>query len=159
LRLDTLQSLFEELVRGNLGRLFGEGDTNEIIISLHKHVFSIGVSELNDTELSQNLSKDNSELIINGLVENHMVNESIDCFSNSSQSFNTVNIDMLEELIDLSWTIRHLLNQGSHELYQVRVVVVDAEVEAVEKGHLVLINIIRVLCDNINDLLVQLVLF
>jgi hypothetical protein len=71
-----------------------------------------------------------------------MVDESVDLFSDRSQSLNPVHINMLKKLVYLSWSVRHLPNQSSEKLNKVWVVVVNAEVEAVEEGHLVFIDVV-----------------
>ena len=79
-----------------------------------------------------------------------MVNESIDLFSNSSQSLNTIDIDVLKEVINLLWTILHFKNQCSEKFNQIWIVVVNAEVQTVEQSHFVLLNVVRVLSNDVN---------
>ena len=55
----------------------------------------INIPKLNELQKSKNLGVDNSEFVIDGLIENHVVDETVDLLSVSSQPLNSVSIDIL----------------------------------------------------------------
>lgn len=148
-------ALLVELIHIKLGGHFIESKPNNLIIPLLEELLGILVSQLDEPELSQNLCIHDSEIIVNGLVEDHMIDMSINDFSNGPDSLNTININILKHLINPLWLILELVDECSEEFYEVWVVVVDAEVEAIEESHLIFLDIISVLIDNIDDLKVE----
>ena len=70
-----------------------------------------------------------------------MVDMGVDLFTDSSDSFDTVHIDVLKELVHPFWSVGESGDEGSQEFNQVRVVVVDTEVQAVEESKWVLFNV------------------
>jgi hypothetical protein len=62
---------------------------------LAEDVSGINIPKLNELQKSKNLGVDNSEFVIDGLIENHVVDETVDLLSVSSQPLNSVSIDIL----------------------------------------------------------------
>lgn len=77
---------------------------------------------------------------------------SIDLLSNCSDSFDSINIYVLKQLIHSGWSVLDFWDQGSQELYLFWVVVVNAEVKAIEQSERVLFYVIGVLGYDLNDL-------
>ena len=94
-----------------------ESKSDDFVISLLEELLSILISQLDEPELSQNLCIHDSEVIINCLVEDHVVNMSIDDLTNCSNSLDTVYINILQHLINPLWLILELVNECSQELY------------------------------------------
>ena len=69
--------------------------SDELIVSLLQELQGVFVSQLDELELSQDLGVDDSQIIIDGLVEDHVIYMSVDLFSDCSNPFNTVDIDVL----------------------------------------------------------------
>lgn len=86
-----------------------------------------------------------------------MVDVGVQSLSNGPKYLNAVNIDVLKELLNLLWLVLivHLGNERSKELNELWVVVVDTEVQAVKESEFVLLNVVRVLTDNLDDFSVQ----
>lgn len=110
------EALLVELIHVEFCGHFIEGKSNDLIISLLKKLLSILISQLDEPELSQNLCIHDSEVIINCLVEDHVVNMSIDDLTNCSNSLDTVYINILQHLINPLWLILELVNECSQEL-------------------------------------------
>lgn len=102
----------------------------------------IFVSELNELQLSHNLRKDNSEIVIYSLIEGHVVNVGVDALSNSSDSFDSMRVNVIKKLVYSYWSILNLGNECSQEFNHIRILVIDTEVEAVEESHGVLFDVI-----------------
>lgn len=83
-----------------------------------------------------------------------MVNKLVDLLSYSSDLFNSIHIDVLKQLVDLI-ILRDLLDQSPDELYEVFVLVVDTEEQAVKEGHGVLLDIARVVGYAVNNLQIE----
>ena len=94
-----------------------ESKSDDFVISLLEELLSILISQLDEPELSQNLCIHDSEVIINCLVEDHVVNMSIDDLTNCSNSLDTVYINILQHLINPLRLILELVNECSQELY------------------------------------------
>ena len=99
--------LLKESFRVDLDRELFKSQSDEFVISLLQEVLSIFISELNELQLSKNLRVDNSELVIDGLVEDHVVDMLIQWVTNHSKSSNTVLDYGFHELIDLLWKVLH----------------------------------------------------
>ena len=93
-----------------------ESKSNDLIISLLKELLGILVSQLDEPELSQNLCINDSEVIINCLVEDHVVDMGVDDLTDCSNSLDTVYIDVLEHLVNSLRLILELVDQCSQEL-------------------------------------------
>jgi len=115
---------------------------------------SISVSELKELDVSHDLIVDNSKIIVNGLIEDHVVNELLDLFSFGSDSLDSIHINVLQQLINPLVAV-DLLNEGSKELDQRLVEILDTEEKAIEEGHWILLNVSRMLADAVNDFKVQ----
>ena len=79
--LDTLQFFLKELVGSNFSEAFWKCDEDEIIVSLHEEIFCICISKLDHTKLPKDLCIYNSKFVINCLVEDHVIHESVDLFT------------------------------------------------------------------------------
>jgi len=115
---------------------------------------SISVSELKELDVSHDLIVNNSKIIVNGLIEDHVVNELLDLFSFGSDSLDSIHINVLQQLINPLVAV-DLLNEGSKELDQRLVEILDTEEKAIEEGHWILLNVSRMLADAVNDFKVQ----
>jgi len=109
------------------------------------------ISELDKLKLREHRTIYNSEIFINSLVEHHVINEGAHRVSLGSQPLQPINIDVLKQPVDLL-VGRQLLDEDSEELYDVFVVVENAEEEAVEQSHGVLLDVARVLTNALDDL-------
>lgn len=134
-----------------------KGKTDQFVVSGFEEMKCINISHHDHLELTKNLSINDSEIIINSLEEDHMVDVNVEWISNSSQSINTIFRNVLHDLIDLLWLVvsSHRIDQDSEKLYKFRVVVVDAEVKAVEQSHGILFQVLSMLRNDISDLLVE----
>ena len=61
----------------------------------------VRISHLKESQLSKDLAVYNSKIIIDSLVEDHMVNNLIDLFSNCSNLFNTILVNVFKKFINL----------------------------------------------------------
>ena len=95
LRLNTLEFFLEELICSNFGGSLCKSDVHEVIISLHQEVFSVSISQLDHSKLTEDLCINYSKLIINSLVKHHVVHEGIYLLTDSTKSVNTVNVNMI----------------------------------------------------------------
>ena len=148
-------ALLVELVHVEFCGHLIESKSDDFIVSLLQELLSILVSQLDEPELSQNLCIHDSEVIVNCLVEDHVVNVGVDDLTNCSDSLDAVYINILEHLIDPLWLILELVNECSQEFYQVGIVIVHTEVKTVEESHLVFLDVVGMLIDNVDDLKVQ----
>lgn len=135
-----------------------EGDPNQLIVALLQQLQRVFVSHLDRFEATQDLSVHDSQVIVHSLVEHHVVQLSVDLLSNCTQLLDLVIIDVRNDLLDFFETVlfRQLDEQGVHEVDDLRIVVVNAKVEAVEQGHRILPDVVVVLSDEADDLLVGL---
>ena len=101
---------------------------------------SIFVSELEKFDVSHDLHVDNSKIIINSLVEYHMINKLLDLFPFSSDSLDAVHVNVLKQLVNLLVTM-YFMNQSPQELNQGLIVVLNAEEKAVEQSHWILLDV------------------
>ena len=108
--------------------------SDEFVVSLLQQVKSIFVSEHDKLELSQNLSINNPQIIIDCLEEHHVVHMNIQWISYLSEPIDTVLNNELKDFINLLGLVgvAHLIDQDLEELNQFRVVVVNTEVQTVE---------------------------
>ena len=69
-----------------------------------------------------------------------MVDKTVDLFSNCSDLVNSIDIDVFKELVNLinGW---HFLNDVSEELNKLFILVINAEEEAIEQSHWILLDI------------------
>jgi hypothetical protein len=88
---------------------------------------------LDEPALSQDLGVDNSEVIVHGLIEYHMVNKLVDLLSNCSDLFNTVDINEFEQLVDLLMAM-NLVDQRAKEFNKILVLVINTEEKAVKES-------------------------
>ena len=119
-------------------------------------MLGVTISELDSTKLAKDLSIHNSKIIINCLVEHHMVHESINLFTNCTESLYAIDINVLKKFVNFTRSLCHFTDQCPEEPNYFWIIVVNTEVQAVEEGHLILFNVTRVISDVINDLLSQL---
>lgn len=80
-----------------------------------KQLQSIFVSHLDKSALSQDLRVNNSEVIVDGLIENHVVHELVYLLSDRSDFLDSVDIDILKQLVNLV-VLRYLLDQSPDKL-------------------------------------------
>ena len=74
----------------DLARVLIEGQSDQLVISTLQKVFGIFVSQLDELELSHDLRVDDSELVVDSLIEDQMVNVLVHRISDLSQSANTI---------------------------------------------------------------------
>ena len=111
------------------------------------------VSKLDELELTHNLRVYNPEVVVDGLIENHVVHMSIYLLPYSSQDLNSVDINILEDLFNLFRLLGgvHFLYKGSQELDQIWVVIVNTEVQAVKQSQRILFDVVGVFRNNFDD--------
>ena len=80
----------EESLGVDLARVLIEGQSDQLVISTLQKVFGIFVSQLDELELSHDLRVDDSELVVDSLIEDQMVNVLVHRISDLSQSANTI---------------------------------------------------------------------
>lgn len=112
------------------------------------------VSQLDVLEVPHDLHVDDSKVIVDGLVENHVINQLLDLLSLGSDSLNSIDVDVLKKLVNLLM-IMDLVNQGSKELNQWLIVILDAKEEAIKQRHWVLLNVAWVFTDAVDDFQVK----
>jgi len=139
-----------ELLEIHLRNIISESHLDQLIIPTLEEMEGILVSELDEPQLVHYLLIHDSQIVVDSLVEYHVVNELVDGLQLSTEAFNPVDIDELEESI-VALNRSELVDQHPKELHQVWVVVVDAEVEAVEQGHWVLLEVVRMLANALDD--------
>ena len=76
----------------------------------------------------------------------------VDYLTNGSDSLNSIDIDILKHLVDSLRLVLKLIDECSQELDEIRIIVIDTEVEAIEQCHLVFFDVVGMLVDNIDDL-------
>jgi len=126
------EGLLEEQQNIEFGHLFSECQFDQLVVSLFQELNGILISHLKELEVAHDLGVDNSEVIIDCLIEDQVVADGVQLLILGSQSLDSVVVDIFQDLIDLFIVGSHLLDQGSQELYKVRVVVIDTEIQAVE---------------------------
>jgi len=80
-----------------------------------KEANRVFVSELHKSALPHDLTVHDSEVIINGLIENHMVNNRVNLFSYRSDLLNAIDINELQQLVYLV-VLMNLVNERPQEL-------------------------------------------
>lgn len=80
-------------------RHFFKGAPYELIVPLLQELKGITIPELYCLKLPKDLGVDNAEIVIDGLVEDHVVNVGVYYFTHCAQSFDTVYVDVLEDLV------------------------------------------------------------
>ena len=78
-----------------------KGKTDQFVVSGFEEMKCINISHHDHLELTKNLSINDSEIIINSLEEDHMVDMNVEWVSNSSQSINTIFRNVFHDLIYL----------------------------------------------------------
>jgi hypothetical protein len=106
------------------------------------------------SQLSQDLAVHDSEVIVDSLVENHVINNLIDLFSNCSDLVDSFLINLLQQSVDL-FIIFNLIDQVTKKTEEFFVLKIDAKEEEVEKSHGVCFYEICMLTDTFNDFEVQ----
>ena len=134
------ETLFEKVGQIDLGTLLFEGQANQLVVSVGQQVHGINISHLNESKLSKDLGVDDSEVVVYGLVEDHVVDKTINLLTNGPYLFNII---LLNKLKKLSYLINHwhFVNDALKELNEISVVVVDTEEQAVKDGHRVLFHV------------------
>ena len=112
------------------------------------------ISHLKQLQLSQNLTVHNPKVVIDGLIEYHVVDDLVDLFANCSNLFDTILIDVLQKSVDLFMRM-DFVNEFTEELNKILIFEVDAKEEAVEKGHGIRFNVVGMLDDALDDIIVQ----
>ena len=87
----------------------------ELIISLVQKLKGIIVSHLDKFQLTENLSVNDSQVIIYSLVEDHMIYYSVDLVTNCSESFDTIDINVLQKSINFL-VIVNFMDESSQKL-------------------------------------------
>ena len=120
----------------------------------------INVSHHDHFKLAKDLSINNSEIIINCLKENHVVNVHIEWITDSSESFDAVFLNVFHDFFDLIWLVisRHLFDQDFEKFDKLWVVVVNTEIEAVKQSHGILFQVLSMLENDVGDLVVEFLL-
>lgn len=59
------------------------------------------VSQLDESQLSEDLGVHDSQVIVDSLIENHVIDHRVDLLSDGSDPLDTVDIDVLQELVYL----------------------------------------------------------
>jgi len=77
---------------------------------------SIFVSKLHKSQHSKDLRVNDSEVVVQSLVHNHVVNETVYLFTNRPNLVNTIDINVLEKAINL-FVGMDFVNECSKELY------------------------------------------
>ena len=111
------------------------------------------ISHLKKLQLSKNLTIHNPKVVINGLIENHVVDHLVDLLANCSDLFDSILIDVLEETVDLFVGV-DFVDEFTEELNEILVLEIDAKEEAVEESHGVCFNVISMFDDALDDIVV-----
>ena len=115
-------------------------------------MLGVDISNLDKLELPDDLRVDQPQVVINCLIEHPMENVQIDLLANGPDSLDPIHINELKELLYfLGFVLVHLLGESSQEFYNFGVVVVDAKVKAVEQREGVLLDVVRVVANDLND--------
>lgn len=102
---------------------------------------------------------DNAEIVIDGLVEDHVVNVGVYYFTHCAQSFDTVYVDVLEDLVYFVRPHFNFVDKHSKEFNNLWVLEVNTKIQAVKEGHGIQLYVVTVFRYDLNDFLVQLLLF
>mmetsp|Transcript_30406 Transcript_30406/g.46574 ORF Transcript_30406/g.46574 Transcript_30406/m.46574 type:complete len:283 (-) Transcript_30406:9-857(-) len=130
----------EVLLQVYLNCILLEAESYHIVIPGLKQMKRIRVPQLYELQLLHNLRVDDPEVVSEGLVHDHVVDMHAHHFVGSPQPLHPVDIDVLKQQIDLREGL-HVLDELPQELNDFRVVVEDAEEQAVEQGHGVLLDV------------------
>ena len=114
----------------------------------------IDVSQLHELELSNNLRVDDPQVIVNSLVEHHVIHNLVHLLPHSSKLVDSVQVDPLQQFVCFGVCFCSL-NQTPNELDYPLILVINAEVEAEKQNEWVLLDESRVLTDTIDDFHVQ----
>jgi len=116
-----------------------------------QQVDGILVPELNELKRIEYLVVDNPQVVIDSLIEDHVVDQRVDLFPGFPKSADSMNVDVLKYPVCLrpDW---QLLDNLPQELDHLRVVVENTEEKAVEYTHGVLLDVGWVFGDAVNDL-------
>lgn len=117
-------------------------------------MLSILIPHLDEFELPDNLRVDYSKFIINSLIKNYVINVLINWVPNLSKSTNTVLDNWFQKLINFWIKIWHLLHQNFQEFNYLRIVVINTEVQTIEKGHRVLLDVGIMFLDNVDNFII-----
>lgn len=90
------EGLLEEERQIQLGGVLIEGEFDKLIVTLIQELEGVLVSELDESQLAEDLRVDDSKVIVDGLIEHHMINQRIDRLTNSPYPFNPIDIDVLK---------------------------------------------------------------
>jgi len=100
----------------------------------------IFVSELNKPHLSYYLGVYDPKVVIYGLIKDHVINELVNLLSHSSYPVDSIHVNKFKESIDFLLS-GYLLDERPQKLDQFFVFVVNAEEQAVEQRHWVLLDV------------------
>ena len=111
-------------------------------------MFSVSISYLNELKLSKNLSIYDTELVIHGLVENHVVDMLVQWVTRQSKTANSILFNDFQKFIDFLWGICEFLYQNFEEFNNFWIVIVNTKIEAVEESHWILFDVRIMLTNN-----------
>ena len=131
----------EEQIKVKLRNILLETQFDHLIISLVKQVKCIFVSHLNEFKLSHDLWVNNPEFIINTLIKYHVIDDTVDLFAYCSDPCDSIFVNILKQFVYF-WNWLHLVYNISQELFNIVIIVIDTEKQAIEYSHWVCINII-----------------
>ena len=91
----------------------------------------IFVSKLNELYVPHDLHVNDPQVIVNGLVKDHVINKLLDLFTLSPDSLNSIDINVLKEFVDLLVAV-DFMDQCPQKLDQGLIVVLNTEEKAIE---------------------------
>mmetsp|Transcript_41399 Transcript_41399/g.63112 ORF Transcript_41399/g.63112 Transcript_41399/m.63112 type:complete len:231 (-) Transcript_41399:1393-2085(-) len=131
------------------GELVGADQLDEVEISHIKKVGRVLVSELELLQDSDNLGVDHLQLVVESLVQHDVVQLRVDAFADRAEVLQAMGVDLPQDEIEFLLFLHvdevDLVDQCSQELDDEGVFVENAEEQAVEEHHLVVLDILRVL--------------
>ena len=91
----------EEQQQVHLGRVPLEREPDELVVPLGQELERILISQLDEPALPEDLRVHYAQVVVDGLVEDHVVHQRVDLLTDRSDLLNAVHVDELQELVDL----------------------------------------------------------
>jgi len=134
-----------------------KAELNQLVVALVQQLKGILVSELDEPQLLEDLGVDYSEVVVDSLVEHHVVDVLVDLLTDLTKALNAMDINQLQQPVDLL-SRAEPLDECSEELDEVFIMEEDAEVQAVEERHRVLLDVPGELSYTVDNLKVEVLL-
>ena len=88
------ERFFKEQSETQLRGVLLEGKLDKLVVPLIQELESIFISHLDEPQLSEDLSVHDSQVIVNSLIEDHVVNDGVNLFTHSSDPLYSVNVNV-----------------------------------------------------------------